>query len=562
MKSYRFCLFACNAFLLLLLLVISHQTLAQEINKEVYVVKPYEPTLSDASKISFMPSVEDMETTIPSFTYTISPSYIETPFEVNPIRPARMISSSLPKIYKTFLKVGLGNYITPLFDFNISNLHSKDYTVGATLHHKSSHSNIILENDDKVPGGYAVSDVNLYGKKFFNNMTLAGNIMLDHRGFNYYGYNTHIFDMGSLPEMDRDDIRQRTILSGGQVSAHSTYSDSLHLNYSLSVRYNYLTDKSENTENMVFIKTSFSKLVHSFMGGIGLSLDYFKPDMAMDTIGNTRFTFSPYISKRSKDWKFVVGFDGVIDQQEISRFYFYPRGLLEFTVVEKIIIPFIGVTGKLETNHYQKIVYENSFITPGLNINNTSHKFTAFAGIKGSITNNAGFRADVSFTTTENMYFFVNDTTTTLENTFTADYDDIDIVQYHGELTVEPSTQWHVTADFNYYDYKMFKELKPWHKPEFDLTLQVAYNLKEKFLINGGLMVMGKRFAKTSQAFSPEGYIKLDPVADLNLGVEYLFSKVFTIFLDIYNITGSSYMLWNQYPSQRFNFMIGFTYKL
>jgi hypothetical protein len=562
MKSYPIGFRICRLLGSLAVLLMFQESGAQEINKEVFVVKPYEPTLSDASKISYMPSLSDIETTIPSFTYKITPAPIVTMFEVNPIKPAKVISSALPKIYNTYLKIGLGNYTTPLAEFNISNLHSKEYAFGASLYHKSSHSGIILENEDKVSGGYSVSNVNLYGKKFFNNLTLTGGITADHEGFNYYGYNTHLFDSVSLPSVKRSGIHQSVILLGGQAGAHSTYTDSSNLNYRVNVRYNYLTDKSDNTENMLFIKTSFSKLIQTFMGGVDLNLNYFKPGIAMDTIGNTQFYFSPYVSKRSEDWKFRVGFDGVIDQTEVSRFYLYPMGLLEFTVIEKIMIPFIGIGGKLETNHYQKILWENHFITPGLKVKNTNHKLTAFAGIKGSISRDIAFRADISFTTTENMYFFVNDTTTELENTFIVDYDNVDIIQYHGELAVEPSSQWNVILDFNYYSFKMFKEIKPWHKPQLDLTLDASYNLKEKFLIKGGLIVFGQRFAKSALPIAPEGFLKLKPLADINLGVEYLFSKLFTVYMDIYNITGRSYMLWNQYPAQRFNFIFGFTYKL
>jgi len=552
----------CRILLSLMVIPMIQPAAAQEINKEVFVVKPYEPTLSDASKISHMPSLGDVETTIPSFTYKITPVPVTTIFEVNPIKPARVVSSALPKIYNSFLKIGLGNYTTPLAEFNISNLHSKEYVLGASLYHKSSHANIILENDDKVSGGYSVSNLNLYGKKFFGDITLSGGITADHEGFNHYGYNTHLFDEDSLPSIKRSDIHQSIVLLGGQTGVHSTYTDSLHLNFGVNVKYNYLTDKSNNTENILFIKTSFSKMIRTFMGGIDLNLNYFKHNITMDSIGNTQFSFSPYISKRSEDWKFRVGFDGIIDQQEVSRFYFYPIGLLEFTVIEKIMIPFVGVGGKLETNHYQKILWENHFITPGLKVKNTSHKLTAFAGIKGSISPDIAFRTDITYTTTENMYFFVNDTATRLENTFTVVYDDVDIVQYHGGLAVEPSPQWNVTADFNYYSYKMFKEIKPWHKPQFDLTLDAAYNLKEKFLFTGGMIIFGQRFAKSSLPIATEGFIKLEPVADFNLGIEYLFSKLFTVFLDINNITGRSYMLWNQYPAQRFNFMFGFTYKL
>jgi hypothetical protein len=552
---------------LLSVLVMLQESRAQEINKEVFVVRPYEPTLSDAIKISVMPQPEEAELPIPSFTYKISPTPIETQFELTPIKPARMVITTLPKIYKSYIKIGLGNYLTPMVEFNISNLHSKEYSLGATLCHKSSYSTLALENLDKVPGGYAVTKLNLYGKKFFPVHTLTGNLTLDHDGFNYYGYNIRLLE--TPPPMDKDDIHQRTILLGAQVGLHTNYTDSSHLNYKTGIRYNYLTDKTDDRENILLINASFSKLIETFMAGIDLNINYFKPDTHMDSIGNTQVSFRPTVSKRSQDWKFEVGFEGLIDKEEVSRFYLYPIGLLEFTVIEKIMIPFIGVGGNLETNHYQKVLQDNHFITPGLKVKNTNHKFTAFAGIKGTITPQIAFRADVTYSAVDDMFFFVNDTTAvypnttdTIQNTFSVEYDDIDLVRYHGELAFETQEAWNVKADFNYYSYSTLKQEKPWHKPQYELSLNAAYKLKEKFLIRGGILLMGKRYAKSSPALDPKGFIELESMLDINLGVTYTYSKLFSVFLDIYNITNRSHLLWNQYPTQGLNCMIGFSYKL
>jgi hypothetical protein len=461
---------------IVLILVMFQQSRAQEINKEVFVVRPYEPTLSDAVKISVMPVPQEAEIPVPSFTYKITPTPIETTFELTPLKPARLVTTALPKIYKSYIKIGLGNYLTPLVEFNISNLYSKEYSMGAYLYHKSSYSNLTLENLDKVPAGYSVTNIDLYGKKFFRDMALTGNLTLDHEGFNYYGYNVRLpFD--TPPPMERSDIHQRALLLGAQAGIHSTFTDSSHLNYEAGIRYNYLSDHSEDRENILLINASFGKMIQTFMGGIDMHINYYKPNTRMDSIGNTQVSISPTISKRTHDWRFKVGFEGLYDQQEVSRFYIYPVGLLEFTVIEKIMVPFVGVGGQLETNHYQKILQDNHFITPGLKVKNTNHKFSAYGGVKGSITSQIAFRADVTYSAIDVMFFFVNDTTTvypnstdTIQNTFTVEYDDVDLIRYHGELAYEAPDAWNVRADFNYYSYSTLKQAKPWHKPQYDLT--------------------------------------------------------------------------------------------
>ena len=53
---------------------------------------------------------------------------------------------------------------------------------------------------------------------------------------------------------------------------------------------------------------------------------------------------------------------------------------------------------------------------------------------------------------------------------------------------------------------------------------------------------------------------ELPGIIDLNLGVEYRLSKLLSVFADFNNIGSVKYYEWNQYPAQRFNFMLGGTY--
>ena len=53
---------------------------AQELNKEVYVVRPYEPTLSDAVKINFLPENKEVEITMPHLNIPFHPNRLENSF--------------------------------------------------------------------------------------------------------------------------------------------------------------------------------------------------------------------------------------------------------------------------------------------------------------------------------------------------------------------------------------------------------------------------------------------------------------------------------------------------
>ncbi len=532
---------------------------AQEINKEVYVVRPYEPTLSDAAKYNFLPVTDDLETKPPLFDYSIMPRRLENSFEPDPIKAAKTVTTSLPKIYNSWLKIGLGNYTTPMAELNISNLRSKDYAYGAYMYHKSSFGKIVLPNDHKVPAGYVVNNINLYGKKFYSKTTLSGNLRLDQNAFNYYGYNTDLFT-DPLPEMDEDSIRQRTYLAGVDVSYGTTTDDLTQLNYKVDASLDYFIDKLKYKETSFVIKAGLNKYFNGMLGGLDLSLDYSHLNGAVDSVRNTIFRFNPWISKQSEDWKFVVGFEAVADIAEITNYYFYPKANLDIIIIENVLVPFIGLSGELEKNSYRNIFSENQFIIPGTFLKNNSSNLIAYGGLKGSISSMVRFRADVSYTVYKNYHFYVNDTQLPLENQFTAVYDDIDLITYHGQLAVQPSGKFEMLIDGKYFDFKIFDQPKPWHKPDFEIIVDATYHFGSKFSLGMDFTVTGNRWVRNYSV--PEEMTKLKPVADLNLKMNYHYSKLFTFFADFYNLTDKSYMLWNQYPSQRFNFLLGLSYKL
>lgn len=533
---------------------------AQELNKEVYVIRAYEPSLANANKINFLPETEDITTATPEFNYSITPRSIPVTMELNPINPARMVAVTLPKIYNSWLEVGLGNHMTPLVAFNISNVRSKDYAFGAYLYHKSSHSNITLDNDDRVPGGYARNNVNLYGKRTYNKAALSGNLLFEHHGFNYYGYNIYLFPSDPLPEMERDSIRQRTYLVGFNAGLESTHENTYDLNYNGEFSVNYFFDRDKSREAMISTKADVSKYFGELQGGIGFEVDYFNLNSRQDTSSNTLIRVNPWIGKNSEDWRFVLGLQTVYDIADISRFYFYPAVKLEITVVENVLVPFLGLSGNLKANSYQQLSQENAFITPGLRLKNSSTSLFAYGGIKGSISDAVRFRFDVSYSLNKNIHFFVNDTLLPLENQFTAEYDDVDIIAYHGQLAVKPMASLEFMLEGNYYDYTMLNLDKPWHKPLYDMSFSVLYNIRNKVTLDGEMILLGPRWMKIRMLASE--IQKIEPAADFNLKVSYRYSKLLSVFIDLCNISNKSHVLWNQFPSQQFNFLAGFTYKL
>ena len=279
------------------------------------------------------------------------------------------------------------------------------------------------------------------------------------------------------------------------------------------------------------------------------------------TYKNNLVKIRPFIKKRGGEWNFTVAGKLYFESGEKSQPYFFPDANLSFDIVPKAMAMYIGVDGGVDNNNYQKTTNENPYVLPGLYIKNTVHQWIAYGGIEGKLSSKASYKFDVRMQAMKDMYFFLNDTLSEYKNQFHVVYDDADLIQYHGEISWAPLNYLSFFTKLNYYSYKMASEDKPWHKPYADFCLSTRYNFKEKIYAEFELLALGKRYAKNNYVNSSET-VELDPIFDLNLKLEYKYSNVLTAFLHFYNLSSQEYYLWNQYPSQRINILLGITYKL
>jgi hypothetical protein len=145
-------------------------------------------------------------------------------------------------------------------------------------------------------------------------------------------------------------------------------------------------------------------------------------------------------------------------------------------------------------------------------------------------------------------------------NQFKVVYDEGNILNVSGEVTYEAtqSLSFRVNANFN--NYNLTRELHAWHKPKFDLTFNTRYNLRNKISASLETYYLGKRYARPyERTASP---LELKQALDVNLLLEYRYTKILSGFIQFRNIAATQYQYWNQYPSQRFSVLVGMTYAL
>ena len=291
-------------------------------------------------------------------------------------------------------------------------------------------------------------------------------------------------------------------------------------------------------------------------------------DIASFKFNNTIIDLYPGITSKLLQNKLNVdvGVGLSIDVNTVSRAYIYPRASISYSLLNDLIIPFIGIRGGLNQTTFDVINRANPYILTNVLLANENKPYDLFFGVRGGITKQITYGINASFARVNNKAFFVTDTFyTTLGNQFSIVYDSLNLTTLEGCISYQLNEKLKIDGVGRFYSYEMMNEAKAWNLPQLQFTLRGSYNLYDKFLIRADLTLESGRMAKVvgpgngvifenNQYFMPLGFI-----ADGNLGVEYRYSKRVSAFLQINNIAAQRYSRWLNYPVMPIQIMGGIT---
>lgn len=536
-----------------------HLEAQEKIEKRVQVVKAYQPKVKDAYKITELPDITDTSQVTTEFDYYLLPRRMETEVEVEPIPAATMVGEPLTELYGGYFKFGMGHKIAPLVEFSLTNKRSEDYALGVFLRHHSSTGKVTLANDERAPAGYADNRLKLFGKKFYDHAVLDGDLSVSSNTRYFYGYDVSLADT-SLD--DKKEIKQNFFRFQAGAGLKSTYIDSTHLNYDFQLDYHHLGDRFESAENRVVFTGELDKYYDQNHLGLQTGIHYLDRAFPTDTSSHTLVHLKPWVARFGDGWRVKGGVNFFADAaggNTTTRLY--PVGSVEYDIISQYIIPYGGIDGRLELNPYDHIAGENPFVRPGLHVRNTNHKMIFYGGIKGNLSSSVYYNLQAKYTFFDDMYFFVNDVASTggAANQFRVEYHEGERMNLFGELAMDLSNDLHLRMEGNYYNYVLYESnAKAWHKPSYDMTFSLRYNLRDKILAEADVFLSGKRWVKSGGNFGEVS--RLDGFTDVSLQLEYRYSKVLSGYLKLNNLLSNNYSMWNYYPVYGLHVYAGITY--
>jgi hypothetical protein len=535
----------------LILVFISKPLTAQDIKKDITIVKPYQPSVQEFYKINLMPIFNDTINLNPQFSYNINTVKVMAPYNPRPIAMATIAPETVPTLFNNYMILGIGNPWAPNIEASFNNGRSKNSAIGVTLSHQSAKGSVRVDNtNSKIDAPYSNNSVDIYGKYLLKKSALNGDISYTSNKYYFYGITAP-----SHPYYKKDTFDQYLQKGRASITFKSLSNDSSHIIYDTKFNYHFLADNFGNYENYAGFSAEGGKMLKTFYAGANISNYYYASSGNNDSSKYNLFTLRPYLIKAKNEWKLQGGLNISSDKDLTGNtLYVFPFAKFDFTILPQVLKISLSYDGYVRQNSYSKLIAENPFVKPGTFARNSSCNSSIDATISGSLSNEIQYSLAVDYQNIKNQIFFTNTVDSPFYNMFEPVYDDVELINVSTAVNfqINEKTNLNLTANYNYFD--MLRQKKPWGVPIFNVSGFLTYNLHNKIISTTQLYIIGPRYSINPTSRSVE---TLKAFVDLNEKIEYRYTGKFSIFLEIKNLTATKYEYWNQYASYRFQLQGG-----
>jgi hypothetical protein len=465
------------------------------------------------------------------------------------VKVAPLKEGSLSKLYGDYVKVGFGNYTSPYLEAFINNKRSEKYTYGTHFKHFSS------QNGPVKNSGLSENMGEVYGKYMGENTVLRGSLGYQRNRYNFYGY-----DHAREPNAGGDSLKQ--VLSTFTLSVgieNKNKQDKFNYNTDLNY-YNFSTyTKAKESEVLWNLKSDYRlDADKKIIVDAGLSVSK-RTDSS--TINRTLFTIKPALQYNVNDKLTLIGGFNVgyanDTMKNYNKLHVYPRVNAEYKLIDNKLIAFGGLDGEMQKNTLRTLARENPYLNSNVALAHTNKTSDFYAGFKGGLKGGLSYKIKASSANYKYLYFFNNAISDTSKFDVLYDKGNVNVLNLGGELNYEVNNKFRLGLAGAYYKYTMSKLQQAWQRPTLTGSVLATYNLNQKMYFNADFYYIG---GLRGENYVSGQVVKLKGIADLNLKIDYLFSKQFSAFIEANNILSQKYQRYLYYNNKGINVLAGLTY--
>ena len=553
-------------------------------NESVIVKGSYRPVIEQQNKLTFPAVVTDTLGGLEhEFNYSISPSRIKALYEPSRIKAARIIGEPATKLYNNYLRLGFGNYWTPLADLYWSSTRDKKKTYGIRVNHLSSWDKL----PDYGPNHFGNTAVTLFGKYIVaDKLQLSTDLSYEHDHNLYYGFTDSTLQ--AVLGLTRDSISLSDYRASYNVATWNFglrnmqldpnklgYAVDVHLsdlwgfwgqnefNANISGDIHYGFNIKDQYKGIAYLHLEWDHYNNIVPDGSNMPLGYLAGGLTSDTLGADILKINPYVDFIFRGLQFRTGLT-VVGEKYSGLATPSPKIYPDVTVSKKLLkdrlVLSLAAVGGLEAVSLNGLRQINPYIAPGFVTNMGTSHYDFVAHARWTLSKKLEANAEVSYSLFDNDYVFVLDPAYALDNVYNVFALSDNRLTAGGTVTFVNDEMLTLRAGGHYYHYTYTglgtptANYEKFYRPDWDALVSAKVNYHDKWLF----YLEGSLLGKMEGCLGDTLPMRYGIAAE----IEYRHNRALSFFLRGDNLAFQRYWLWSNYPSQRGLILAGLTYTI
>ena len=549
-------------------------------NESVLVKGSFRPVIEQAEKQNFPAVVADTMTRFDhTFQYSITPTRLRSLYEPSRIKAARILGEPTTRLYNNYLRLGMGNYWSPLADLYWSSTRDTKKTYGLRVNHRSSWGSL----PDYGKNHFGLTGVTLFGKYIVaDKLQLSSDLGYEHDHNLYYGFTDDTL-MSKL-NMNRDDLslsdyRAKYNLVTWNAGLRNMQLDGYKLGYNVNLRLSDLWASWRQNEfglnldgdihygfmplremkGVVYLHAVWEGYSHRYRPAGEMPLGYIPAPLTESLRGSRNIVkLNPYVDFMYSGLLFhaglTAGWDGFTATPDVT-FRLFPDVVVSKSLLRETLVLSLGATGNFSANNWDVIRRLNPYVGPNAEQRATRHyDFTGHA--RWSISKKLEANAEVGYSLLQDDLSFTLDNNYSLGNVYMPLYVDNNRLTLGADIAFVNDEMLTLRAAGHYYRYSKVgtPDGTMLYRPDWDFLLSADVNYNDRWLFHLEGQLLGKMHGDLGEEL-PLRY-------GISAQVEYRHNRALSFFLQMDNLAFQRYYYWTSYPSQKGLFILGLTYTI
>lgn len=518
------------------------------IRKDRVLTVPVQPRVYEKLPVLPQPKgLADFNYMVNRYPLVLKPLELETTPISRPFRAPQL------DLYPGFLRVGYGNFASPLLEARYMATEADQVNYSLHLGHQSFGKGPVQGEESSEAHTKFGGDVSYFADLF----EVFGGVDWKQDRYAFYGVDPVNFENPDF-EIPNNVLSSVAIKAGiRDIEKVGPFS------YEAQLSFRNFNDSYSARENEIGVAaTGKFRPNEDWKGQVGITYYSTNPEDLNYSKTRTYFGIRPELTYSLGEFKLTAGLNLISENDSIadksSDFRIFPNLKASYQFAEEF--GFFGeFSGDVQRNTYYSFVNQNPYLGPSEQLLNTIQNYKIAGGIEGQFQEVFHYRAGVDVSRYNNLSFFVNNYDNNLfasdTSKFTLVYDDKSTVfNINGELGFKFSEIYTLGSRLDLYQYDLSTQAEAWHRPTWEIRVNNQLTPIDGLLVQanlnfmGGLKARGNDLSDILGEPGPYEVVNLKTIADLQLKADYQITNRFSVFAEGNNILNGNNTRWLNYP--------------